>query len=127
MYSYCAQLLAQATHLSHEELQTVYYSQVNYPTLRWRFAVEEISGRHKTAITRQAPHCEVGCWLPVHVALPPTQTDGVFFDDVPMSNYGGTVVAWVCVFGMKRALRLMLEAEPLRSIIDLNDPQQARD
>eukprot|EP00966_Prymnesium_polylepis_P030959 720306-Prymnesium_polylepis.1 len=55
-----------------------------------------------------------------------TQTDGPFFDDAPMRNYGGTVLAWVCVFGLRRALQRMLECERLaKGVIDLNDHRQA--
>ena len=53
-----------------------------------------------------------------------TQTDGAFFDDAPMRNYGGTVLAWVCVFGMKKALVALLETTALVPFIDLNDKKQ---
>ena len=54
---------------------------------------------------------------------------GAFFRDEPMVRYGGTPIAYVCTFALRRALALMLsfskQSRKMRGVIDLNAPRHA--
>ena len=50
-----------------------------------------------------------------------SQASGVFFDDMPMRVYGGTPLAYACVFSLRRAILLMLETR----LVCLNDRSDA--
>ena len=58
-----------------------------------------------------------------------SQAVGAFFSDEPMVRYGGTPIAYVCTFALRRALALMLsfskQSRKMRGVIDLNAPRHA--
>jgi len=51
------------------------------------------------------------------LALLRSQTAGVFFDEMPMRNYGGTPLSYACVFDLRKAVKKFLDT----GLVSLND------